>query len=135
MKVIIASGAVIIEKGKLLVSKDNEDKFYKIPGGTLEEGEGLEDCAIRELKEETGFFCELIKKLSTMELNKKPGTEEEIKISLNHYLAKLINVTENYGSFNYEDHKVVWADIDEIKNGNYNVAPNIKFLIEKGDIK
>jgi len=26
-------------------------------------------------------------------------------------------------------------DIEEIKQGNHNVAPNIKFLIDKGDIK
>ena len=34
-KTIIASGPVIIENGKLLVNKDN---FYKLPGGTVEEG-------------------------------------------------------------------------------------------------
>jgi len=37
-KTIIASGPVIIENGKLLVNKDNKDDFYKLPGGTVEEG-------------------------------------------------------------------------------------------------
>lgn len=135
MKEITASGAIIIEDGKLLVSKDNKDNFYKIPGGTLEEGESLEDCAIREFNEETGFSCELIKKLSTMKLDKKPGTGEKFKIFLNHYLAKLNKSVEDYDSFNYEGHRIIWMEIEKIRKGDYDVAPNIKFLIEKGDIK
>jgi len=53
MKKIVASGPVIMEDGKLLVSKDSKDDFYKIPGGTVEEGETLKQCCIREVKEET----------------------------------------------------------------------------------
>ena len=37
-KFIIASGLVIIEDQKLMVNKDDKDDFYKLPGGTIEEG-------------------------------------------------------------------------------------------------
>ncbi len=30
---------------------------------------------------------------------------------------------------------IKWLDVEEIKSGDHDVAPNIKFLIEKGDIK
>jgi ADP-ribose pyrophosphatase YjhB (NUDIX family) len=53
MKHIIASGPVIIGDGKLLVNKDNKDDFYKLPGGTVENGiEDLEQACHRETKEE-----------------------------------------------------------------------------------
>lgn len=134
MKTIIASGPVIIECGKLLVSKDSKDDFYKIPGGTVEQGEELEAICIREVKEETNADVEIIKPLSTMVINKNPQTKEKMKIMLHHYKAKVKNKAElkpnEEGIL-----EVKWLDINEIKSGKYNVAPNIKFLIEKGDIK
>ena len=34
------------------------DGFYALPGGHLQRGEGIMDCAIRELREETGISVE-----------------------------------------------------------------------------
>jgi len=130
MKKIIASGPIIIEKEKLLVTLDKKDEFYKIPGGTLKKNETLEECAKRELKEETGFECEIIKKLPTMKSNKKLEEKEEINLELNHYLAKLKNKPQKYNSFYHNEHKVFWLPLKEIKQKKYNLAPNIVFLFE-----
>jgi len=69
-----------------------------------------------------------------MYLDKRPGTEEEIKIELHHYSAKLIEGVESTNSFNYENHEVKWLDIEEIEQGKHEVAPNINFLIDKEEI-
>ena len=135
MRKIIASGPVIIKDNKLLVTKDNKDDFYKIPGGKVEENESLEECAVRELKQETGLDCETIKKLSTQELDKKPRTGENIEMYLYHYLADLKQPVKDYKSYNHNGHEVNWINIKDMKKEKYPVAPNIKFLIEKGDIK
>ena len=95
MKYIIASGPVIIEKGKLLVNKDDKDDFYKLPGGTIEEDiEDLEKACHREAKEENNAEIEIIKPLSPMILWKNPQTGEKMCIVLIHYLAKLKNKKE-----------------------------------------
>ena len=133
MKNIVASGPVIIEGGKLLVSKDSKDDFYKIPGGTAKPGETLEQVCIREVKEETNAEIEIIKPLSTLIINKNPQTQEEMEISLHHYKAKLLNPEELKEGEGIKE--VKWLDIEDIKSGKYSVAPNIKYLIEKGDIK
>ena len=133
MKYIIASGPVIIEKGKLLVTNDGKDDFYKIPGGKVKENESLEETCLREFQEETGFECKIIKKLSTMKIDKKPGTNEKMKIELHHYQCELITSVKNYNSFEHNKHEVRWIKIDELEK--YPLAPNIKYLIEKGDIK
>jgi len=133
VKELIASGPVIIENGKLLVTNDEKDDFYKIPGGKVKEGENLEETCLRELEEETGFKCRILKKLSTMKLDKKPGTNEKMKIELHHYQCELIKRVKNYDSFEYEGHEVRWIEINKL--GKYSVAPNIKFLFEKGDLK
>ncbi|MGY4884458.1 MAG: NUDIX hydrolase [Nanobdellota archaeon] len=135
MKKVIASGAVIVEKGKLLVTMDDKDPFYKIPGGKWNPGESLEQCAIRELKQETGFSCYLIDSLPTLRLDRDPKTHEPADIELNHYFAQLKNLTKDYNSFTYNGHTVAWLDICGIKKEEYPVAPNIKFLLEKGVLK
>ncbi len=52
---------VVIRTKGLLINSKNEitlgysHKTYQFPGGHLEEGETLEECLIREIKEETGI--------------------------------------------------------------------------------
>ena len=132
-KFIIASGPVIIENGKLLVNKDNKDDFYKLPGGTIEEGiEDLEEACHRETKEENNADIEIIRPLHPMILWKNPQTQKKMTILLIHYLAKLLNKSEIKPIPPIQERK--WLNIEEIKQGQHNVAPNIKFLIKKGDI-
>ena len=133
-KFIIASGPVIIENGKLLVNKDNKDDFYKLPGGTVEQGiEDLEQACHREIKEENNGEINIIKPLHPMILWKNPQTKGQMTIVLIHYLAELLNKEEIKSIPPIKEIK--WFDIKEIKQGKHNVAPNILFLIEKGDIK
>ena len=133
MRKIVASGPVIIENGRLLVSKDPKDDFYKIPGGTIKPGETLEQTCIRKVKEETNANIEILKPLSTLVINKNPQTQEEMKISLHHYKARLKNPGELRPGEGIIEIK--WLSLGDIKEGKYPVAPNINYLIEQGDIQ
>ncbi len=134
VKSIVAAGPVIVEDGKLMVNKDSKDDFYKIPGGTVEpDTEDLEEACYREAREENNAKIEIIKPLHPMIIWKNPQTGEKMAILLIHYLAKLKNKEDIKPMLPIKEIK--WLDINEIKEGKYNVAPNIKFLIEKGDIK
>lgn len=130
---IIASGPVIIENGKLLVDKDEKDDFYKIPGGRLKENEELKETCIREVQEEINAKITIIKKLSSLVLNENPTTHKKMRIELHHYLAELNNPDEIRPIYPVKEIK--WLDIKGIKRGKYPVAPNIRFLVEKGEIK
>lgn len=133
LKYIVASGPVIIEGGKLLVNKDNKDDFYKLPGGTVEEDElSLESACHRETKEENNAEISVIRPLNPMIIWKNPQTGEKMAILLIHYLAKLKNKEELKPIPPIKE--VTWLDIEEIKQGKHYVAPNILYLIDKGDI-
>jgi len=59
------SAAVIIKDGMVLLIHRFRDgiEFFVLPGGTVEEGETLEQAAIREVKEETSLDVKIDKKL------------------------------------------------------------------------
>lgn len=133
-KKIIVSGPVILRDNNLLVIRDSKDNFYKIPGGTVEEFDrgDLEATCKREFKEETNGELEILKELSPLVLYKNPTTFDKMRIELHHYLARLLN-EENLKPIS-PIQEVKWLSLKKIKQGQYSVAPNILFLIKKGDI-
>ena len=64
--------------------------------------------------------------------DKNPQTKDPMTIVLIHYQAKLLNKEEIKPIEPIKE--VKWLNIEEIKQGKHEVAPNIKFLIEKKDI-
>lgn len=56
-------GVILIQEEKLLLVRQNNRPFWVFPGGTLEKGESMVECAVREMKEETGFTVQIAKLL------------------------------------------------------------------------
>lgn len=60
----ISCGGVVIYRGKvLLLYKNYRNKYegWVLPKGTVEKGEEHRDTALREVKEETGARCDVVK--------------------------------------------------------------------------
>lgn len=54
-RIKVRAAAVLVREGRLLLVRQNNRPFWVLPGGTLEPGERLDACVIRELAEETGL--------------------------------------------------------------------------------
>ena len=52
-EVVRVKGLILNSQGKILIAHNNNT--YQFPGGHTHEGESLDDCVIREIKEETGI--------------------------------------------------------------------------------
>ena len=62
----IRVAVVVVHEGKVLLARQHVSRgqdFWIVPGGGLKKGEGLLDCARREIAEETGLQIEPIRLL------------------------------------------------------------------------
>ncbi len=65
-KTRIGCRGIVIQNGKLLVSREEVTDYWMLPGGGLEKNETLEECCIREISEETGYLVKPIKEYLVM---------------------------------------------------------------------
>lgn len=87
----VGLGVIIKKEGKVLLSKrkgSHGEGTWSFPGGHLEFGETLEECACREVLEETGIHIKNIKEASF--------TNDVFKKEQKHYVT--IFVTADYSS-------------------------------------
>ncbi len=112
---VVRTKAIIINsKNEILLGRVNTT--YQFPGGHLEEGESLEQCLLREVKEETGininenplnpFF--LIKYYSANYLNSKKNRENNIY----YYIVKTDEL--------YDLNKTTYTEYEQL--GNYQLS-------------
>ncbi|MET9382803.1 NUDIX domain-containing protein [Streptomyces sp. NPDC002928] len=55
-----ASAVVVDDAGRILLQRRTDNDMWALPGGAMNIGESLPDCAIRETHEETGYDVEII---------------------------------------------------------------------------
>jgi ADP-ribose pyrophosphatase YjhB (NUDIX family) len=88
-KIIIASGPVIVEDGKVLLNKHGDTAFWKFCGGRVEDFDlDLQEAARREVKEEMGIDIEIIDQEPFITFTTKETPEGKIDVILVHWLAK-----------------------------------------------
>jgi 8-oxo-dGTP pyrophosphatase MutT (NUDIX family) len=106
--------AVIILDGRkiLLIHRfrDGND-YHVIPGGHVEPGETLEETAIREIKEETGFDIELGEKIWEFENLGRP----EFYFLANSFRGQLqLGGPELEKMSSQNSYQLVWIGLDEL---------------------
>ena len=56
--IVPGAGVILInERNEILLGKRTDNGFWDYPAGSMEMGESFEECARREVKEETGLLC------------------------------------------------------------------------------
>jgi 8-oxo-dGTP diphosphatase len=65
LSVVRAAGGIVVRDGRVLLVHRPKYDDWTLPKGKAEAGEPDEDCALREVHEETGLECELGRELGT----------------------------------------------------------------------
>lgn len=67
MKPVHAAGGVVLRDGRLAVVHRPRYDDWTLPKGKLDPDESFEDAALREVEEETGLRCHLVRELPAVE--------------------------------------------------------------------
>ena len=62
-----AAGGLVVRDGDVLLVHRPKYDDWTFPKGKAEDGETDEECALREVREETGLLCELVSEAGTSE--------------------------------------------------------------------
>lgn len=109
-----SAGGVVINDDKVLLISSALRDMTGLPKGAIDEGESPELTAIREVKEETGYDAEIVRKLDeyTYEFDWTDG-KHHIK-TVTYYLMRLSNDLPPKANLQAgEDFTVQWVSFDE----------------------
>jgi len=76
--VLAAGGLVVDDDGRLLLVHRPRYNDWTLPKGKLDPGETLEQCALREVEEESGYVCELGEHLATVSYVDHKGRPKDV---------------------------------------------------------
>ncbi len=121
----VACYACIIRKDEVLLIRQ-VDGYWKdlwvLPGGSLEMGETLEDCARREAMEETACQVEILQQIGAY-LSFDPETRFEKQVLLIGYLARYVQGSLRAGT---DAREVRWVPFHQIQDlREMNKLPDI----------
>ncbi|MSR78516.1 MAG: 8-oxo-dGTP diphosphatase MutT [Candidatus Omnitrophica bacterium] len=114
----IEVGCAIVEKnGKILIAQRKPDSFlggcWEFPGGKREPGETMENCVVREIREELGI------EIRTRELLRNDSFHYPQKIvHLSFYLCDWVSGTAQ--KIDCQDFR--WVDPDELKEYTFPIG-------------
>ncbi len=119
---ILKAGCVILnDKIEVLLIGNLEGNKWAFPKGHAEEGETMEQVALREIKEETGLIVKLLKKLPDIIYN-HGKTGEPVRITM--FLADPLG----YEITPEPETQVKFFRIEEAKQ---IIHPNLAFILDE----
>jgi 8-oxo-dGTP diphosphatase len=84
MSLVRAAGGVVVREtraGGIQVAVVHRPRYddWSLPKGKLDDGEGYEQAALREVEEETGFACELGEELASARYRDRKGRDKLVR--------------------------------------------------------
>lgn len=84
-----ACRGIVLKENKILMSYETVTDQWMIPGGGIEDGEGEQDCCVREIAEETGIRVEPSE--CALQIDEYYGN---VKWVNKYFLCKVVGKTE-----------------------------------------
>lgn len=136
--ITIKAGCILINMETKRIALVRRKGEFSFPKGHLEEGEKIEECAIRETVEETGHECHLIKEKEIAKINYSNPSGEDVE---NYFFVAMDDgVSKKYINENDKE-ETIWKDFSEIENTlSYenlielwnNIKNEVKEIIDNG---
>lgn len=111
-----SSGGVIYKNDKWLITASSVSKLFpkvvwRLPKGWIDEGENLEETALREVREEAGIDAKIIKKIETIKYFYKHPENGNILKFVTFFLMEWVRDFPE--GFDEETSEILWLSFDE----------------------
>ena len=109
-----AGGLVVDERGSVLLIRARDLRarpVWTLPKGALNPGETSVDAALREVREETGYRCEVVRELEPVTYwFQRDG--QRVRKTVRWFLMRPL---EKVGDHDHEVDEVAWAEPEEAR--------------------
>jgi 8-oxo-dGTP pyrophosphatase MutT (NUDIX family) len=131
-KALFSNNALLLDR-LIKRSNDSSELLWEIPKGRIERNESNLDCALRELKEETGIDTNMMKILPDIKPFIDEFTHMGVRYNSYYYTGIVTNDFEPKISFStfsqlIEIDDVKWVSLDELKYMNKSKTLHVHLL-------
>jgi 8-oxo-dGTP diphosphatase len=111
----VVDGLIIKDKQILLVKRGGPAWYLEVgkwamPGGFVEQNETCAQAAVREVREETGYDCQVIKLFQINDNPRRPSESNRQNISFIYLMAPIKKVS----GIDHEIQESKWFDFDKL---------------------
>ena len=127
---IVAAGGIVENEERKILFQHRRGK-WDLPKGKLDEGESIEECAVREVEEETGLRNIELGELVGVTHHTYTERGKEIDKETHWYAMKVTGEQTLVPQLEEDIHELKW--VSEIELGAYlsDTFPNIVEIVEK----
>lgn len=111
-----AAAVALIDDDKVLMLKRKDNKKWTLPGGTLDFGESLTDCAIREVMEETGFDISIQDVIGTYTDGNVRIEYSDGEVRQEFTIVYLGKISGGIVKLDDESSEYKWISLDEVQS-------------------
>ena len=97
-----AAGGLVVRDGRVLLVHRPKYDDWTFPKGKADEGETDEECALREVREETGLSCELVEHVGVTEYVDSRGRPKVVHWFVMRPLEGAFEVTDEVDELRWE---------------------------------
>ncbi len=127
--IIAAGGIVENEKGEILLIY--RKKHWDLPKGKLDDNETLEECAVREVKEETGLKDVELGEAIDITIHNYEEKGEEVTKKTYWYRMKASSANELTPQTEEDIEEIKWVKKEDLHIYMENSYSNIILIIDK----
>ena len=123
----VGVATVVVKDGKIAIGKDTRkgEAIYGVPGGHWESGETLKDCALREVKEESGIEANNAQLISVYDFYRADKEKSYVTIGMKaDYVSGEFSDLQDEGRLDW-----AWCAPEEALK--LNLFPADRVLIER----
>lgn len=128
-----AAGVCVNSDRQLLMvlqGKPEEEKRWSVPSGGKEKEETLECCCIREVYEETGYRCKIIK-----EIKGKTGAFGPVEYNVTYFEVEILDGQPTIHDPDGLIYEIAWKSSEQLKELKFSFPEDKEFLLQYIELK